>query len=150
MSRTIPDVGALGGLYGLPLPRGTTFLFSRYAWASKQITEILGSRIIPLWLDELWENEGVAGDTINWTPFRRRVILLAHLGKDEHEFAVQVATRAADAGVRVFFRTALPEEIYTKVERPDSVVFAEEFKKNTDLWLTERRRRRWLRNSEPL
>src|SRR5216683_2584690 len=103
MKKPLPDVGALGGLYDKALPR-RRFLFSRYSWVSQTVAPLLGRDAFPLWLNELWEDEGAAGDTINWKPFRRRSLaVLAHYGEAAIEFSVRVTNRADEEGVGVLF-----------------------------------------------
>jgi hypothetical protein len=65
-----------------------------------------------------WDDEGAAGDTINWKPLRRRSIaVLPHFGEAELKFAVRVADNADEAGGDVLFRPSLPEELYHAIEQ---------------------------------
>jgi hypothetical protein len=114
--KTTPEVGALGGLYGNPLPRGK-FLFSRYEWLSRPVATLLSRTITPLWYLEIGDGDGDGLD-IKWTAFRRRsVAILVHPGDQGYEFAVRMANRASDAGAYVLFRPTLPEQLYGAIKQ---------------------------------
>jgi hypothetical protein len=119
MKRTVPDGGALGGNYKLPLSARNFYLFSRYAWASTKIASIWGEPVVALWLVELWENEGAACDTIDWAIFRKKSLtILVHPGEAEYDFALRAGNKASSAGAFVFWR-ALPKKLITAIDQLD-------------------------------